>query len=276
MIYKELFKAILMQLLMRAGFNLMKPRERQNVVSDLSQTNSVTLNNNEDRSLALQVLRLSTISQFRQINTLAASAGENVSESKIIDVLNITDQAFENKKPAGQLDGFIEEWTNSAVLAYVSELAPSWVVPIIMMIKGNGEMRPTLVKLLRDFTDTSMLSNATLSQWKGLQTTIALFPEMGLSNIRESILADKGFASFSAKLANYSVDGNHYLPFRMLTNWLKYESSIESSVNSLQTPSRYVSLTPLDAGQRGLYLRQPISPISEPMRRLRLELKDKT
>jgi len=276
MIYKELFKAILMQLLMRAGFNLMKPRERQGVVSDLSQTNSVTLNNNEDRSLALQVLRLSTISQFRQINSLASTAGESVPESKIIDVLNITDQAFENKKPAGQLDGFIEEWTNSAVLAYVSQLAPAWVVPIIMMVKSNGELRPTLVKLLKDYTDSAMLSSATLSQWKGLQSTVAAFPDMNLDSIRQSLLADTGFATFSAKLANYSVDANHYLPFRMLTNWLKYESSIESTVNSLRVPSRYVSLTPLDAGQRGLYLRQPVSPISEPMRRIRLELKDKT
>lgn len=264
MIYRELFKAIVLHLLMKFGKAASKAAENKSYASEIPQEHFISLSNPEDRASALQVLRLATFAQSKYINSLTTSRGQQADHDQVIQFMNTVDNAFETKKPSGQIDNFIEEWMNSVVLSYVGTLAPVWLMPLLMMAKGGSDYRPTLTKLLFEYVDPSILTATSLAGWTGLNDTVNKYSHLTFESIRESLINNKQLLSYSADLAKRSIDANHYLPFRMLTNWLKYEKNLDTTVNSLDSPSKFVSLTPLDSGYHQQYLRQPISPIAEP------------
>lgn len=266
MIYTEIFKAIVSYLI---ASNLLDKETgdgaNSNFLHPLSDR-SLLLTDPKQKIAATQVLRLSTLAQIRHINSVASKDSTPLAPAELLTFMDMTDNTFSNFRLSSQLDNLIESWFNTVVSTYITSIAPAWVVPLTMIINGPPGARPNLMRLLTDYTDTSSLSINALAKWKNLKAVHATDETVSLNSIRDILLNSTPLRIFTSRTANQSINASHYLPYRMLSGWVKYEKSISYTATNLDRNTSIMSLVPIDMGSQRRYDRKPVTPIAQSRR----------
>lgn len=222
------------------------------------------------RGVMLNLLRLSTSGQFSFINGFATKQGGGLKPNELSDLIFQVDDDFSKSHPIGQFEPFVENWFQSAQNAFLKRVNPQWRDTIQGMINGPRQMRPTTFSLLKHHTDSLVMDNGFLSDWKSYQNSIKTDERLNFAHIKEAVVTNKLIEAESNRIAASSLDAVQYLPARLLhAAKLADRRHWPAEFDGKRIPVTSKSVYPLDIDTNMFNRETPILPISViPIRRI--------